>query len=155
MFLRWAVSPAFHQVLLNRRCGHVSRSLHYPLRVLSCILYHFILLLRVTLARLISWYKQHCLNKSTHESRRRIVPADRLNGLINMLLHTTFTLRIFVLPLCCRTTSRRTVLHFHSLSEPFNQHFSTIIFSSKISCFIQQFPRYFRNSPNHLIIYPS
>lgn len=69
-----------------------------------------------------------------------IVPTDQLNGLINILLHTTFTLRFSS---CCRGGWLRKRSSLPSIkSKPVNQHFSSIV----SSCFVQLLPRYFRNS---------
>lgn len=51
------------------------------------------------------------LNKTTDKSLWHIIPSDQLNDLINILLHTTFTLRFSS---CCRDGFAKG-LHFHPL----------------------------------------
>lgn len=106
----------------------------------------FVVLLHIALARPIP------ATNRTHEQLLkqigrwiwRIVPTDRLNGLINILLHITFTLQFSS---CCRGGWLRERSSFPSIkSKPYNQHFSSIISFSENSCFVRLLPRYFRNS---------
>lgn len=81
MFLSQVISPTFHL-----------QGLSIDLNILT--IRPFVMLsrgyeFRVTMNHSTNNY----LNKSIDKSLQHIIPNDQLNGLINILLHTTFTLR--------------------------------------------------------------